>query len=143
MKKIVSVCGFTFSSLTTTYTTNYDKNCLKCCNINVVLNINFFFERVLNINLIQYTGNMEIHIHYVTSFVLRGQSWKEVMGELIFYSKIKSFQCFQSLAAVLSHVESLENFKNKYKIKKEKVRNETIHNKVQKKKNMRGDRQTR
>ena len=59
------------------------------------------------------------------------------MGELIFYSKIKSFQCFQCLAAVLSHVESLENFKNKYKIKKEKVRNQTIHNKVQQKQNMR------
>ena len=56
------------------------------------------------------------------------------MGELIFYSKIKSFQCFQCLAAILSHVESLGNFKNKYKIKKEKVRNQTIHNKVQKKK---------
>ena len=39
------------------------------------------------------------------------------MGELIFYSKIKSLQCFQCLAAVLSHVESLGNFKNKYKIK--------------------------
>ena len=65
------------------------------------------------------------------------------MGELIFYSKIKSFQCFQCLAAVLSYVESLGNFKNKYKIKKEKVRNQTIHNKVQKKKkkkNMRGRR---
>ena len=63
------------------------------------------------------------------------------MGELIFYSKIKSFQCFQCLAAVLSHAESLGNFKNKYKIKKEKVRNQTIHNKVQKKKkNMRGRR---
>ena len=49
------------------------------------------------------------------------------MGELILYSKIKSFQC-------LSHVESLRNFKNKYKIKKEKVRNQTIHNKVQQKK---------
>ena len=56
------------------------------------------------------------------------------MGELIFYSKIKCPQCFQCLAAVLSHVESLGNFKNKYKIKKEKVRNQTIHNKVQQKK---------
>ena len=62
------------------------------------------------------------------------------MGELIFYSKIKSFQCFQCLAAVLSHAESLGNFKNKYKIKKEKVRNQTIHNKVQQKQNMRGRR---
>ena len=81
---------------------------------------------------------MEIHGHYVTSFVLKGQSWKEVMGELIFYSKIKSFQCFQCLAAVPSHVESLGNLKNKYKIKKVKVRNQTIHNKVQQKQNMRG-----
>ena len=56
------------------------------------------------------------------------------MGELIFYSKIKCPQCFQCLAVVLSHVESLGNFKNKYKIKKEKVRNQTIHNKVQQKK---------
>ena len=62
------------------------------------------------------------------------------MGELIIYSKTKSFQCFQCLAAVLSHVESLGNFKNKYKIKKEKVRNQTIHNKVQQKQNMRGRR---
>ena len=60
------------------------------------------------------------------------------MGEFIFYSKIKSFQCFQCLAAILSHVESLGNFKNKYKIKKERVRNQTIHNKVQQKQNMRG-----
>ena len=61
------------------------------------------------------------------------------MGELIFYSKIKSLQCFQCLAAVLSHMESLGNFKNKYKIMKEKMRNQTIHNKVQQKnkKNMR------
>ena len=68
------------------------------------------------------------------------------MGELIFYSKIKSFQCFQCLAAILSHVESLGNFKNKYKIKKEKVRNQTIHNKVQEKKKKKtgeGDGQTR
>ena len=56
-------------------------------------------------------------------------------GVLIFYSKIKSFQYFQCLAAnvsdvsVLSHVESLGNFKNKYKTKEEKVRNQTIHNK--------------
>ena len=62
------------------------------------------------------------------------------MGELIFYSKIKSFQCFQCLAAVPSHVESLGNLKNKYKIKKVKVRNQTIHNKVQQKQNMRGRR---
>ena len=40
MKKIVSVYGFTFSSLTTLHMTNSDKNCLKCCNINVVININ-------------------------------------------------------------------------------------------------------
>ena len=64
MKKIVSVYGFTFSSLTTLHMTNYDKNCLKCCNNNVVLNI----------NLLQYSGNMEIHGNYVTSFVLKGQS---------------------------------------------------------------------
>ena len=64
MKKIVSVYGFTFSSLTTLHMTNYDKNCLKCCNINVVLNI----------NLLQYSGNMEIHGNYVTSFVPKGQS---------------------------------------------------------------------
>ena len=31
--------------------------------------------------------------------------------------------------SVLSHVESLGNFKNKYKTKEEKVRNQTIHNK--------------
>ena len=62
-----------------------------------------------------------------------------MMGELIFYSKIKCPQCFQCLAAVLSHVESLGNFKNKYKIKKEKVRNQTIHNKVQKKKKKKGE----
>ena len=62
------------------------------------------------------------------------------MGELIFYSKIKSFQCFQCLAAVPSHVEGLGNLKNKYKIKKVKVRNQTIHNKVQQKQNMRGRR---
>ena len=62
------------------------------------------------------------------------------MRELIFYSKIKSFQCFQCLAAVPSHVESLGNLKNKYKIKKVKVRNQTIHNKVQQKQNMRGRR---
>ena len=37
-------------------------------------------------------------------------------------------------------MEILGNFKNKYKIKKEKVRNQTIHNKVQQKQNMRGRR---
>ena len=44
------------------------------------------------------------------------------------------------MAAVLSHVESLGNLKNKYKIKKVKVRNQTIHNKVQQKQDMRGRR---
>ena len=56
VKEIVSVCGFTFSSLTTLHTTNYDKNCLKCCNISIVLNI----------KLLQYQGNMAIHIHYIS-----------------------------------------------------------------------------
>ena len=70
------------------------------------------------------------------------QCLAEVMGELIFYSKIKRFQCFQCLAVVLSYVESLGNFKNKYKIKKEKVRNQTIHNKVQKKKKKKHERET-
>ena len=73
-------------------------------------------------------------------------------GVLIFYSKIKSFQYFQCLAAnvsdvsVLSHVESLGNFKNKYKTKEEKVRNQTIHNKEEeerKKKKKKGDGHTR
>ena len=85
-KKLWVYVGLHFHHLqvTTLHMKNYDKNCLKFCNINVVLNI----------NLLQYSGNMEIHRHYVTSFVLKGQNWKEVMGELIFYSKIKSFQCF-------------------------------------------------
>ena len=72
-------------------------------------------------------------------------------GELIFYSKIKNFQYFQCLAWQLvsvyySHVGSLGNYKNKYKTKKEKVRNQAIHNKVQqkkrKKKKREGDGQT-
>ena len=70
---------------------------------------------------------------------------KRSIGELIFYSKIKSFQYFQCLAAsvsVLSHMESLGNIKNKYKTKKEKVRNHTIHNKVQQKKKKKRGRQT-
>ena len=52
----MSVCGFTFSSLTTPRMENYDKNCLKCCNISIVLNI----------RLLQYHGNMAIHIHYMS-----------------------------------------------------------------------------
>ena len=56
VKKIVSVCGFTFSSLTTPHMTNYDKNCLKCCNISIVLNI----------KLLQYHDNMAIHVHYMS-----------------------------------------------------------------------------
>ena len=53
-------------------------------------------------------------------------------GELIFYSKIKNFQYFQCLAWQLvsvyySHVGSLGNYKNKYKTKKEKVRNHTTY----------------
>ena len=43
-----------------------------------------------------------------------------------FIQKIKSFQYCQWLAASVSvqnHVESLGNFKNKYKTKEEKVRN--------------------
>ena len=132
MKKIVSVCGFTFSSLTTLHKTNYDKNCLKCYNISIVLNI----------NLLQYKeGNPAILVHYVTSHwaqrpklfffsfffggLIQRQSWKE----LIFYSKVFNI----SNASVSSHVESLGIFKKKYKAKKEKVRNH-IHNSVQPKK---------
>ena len=81
MKKIVSVCGFTFSSLTTPHMTNYDKNFLKCCNINIVLNI----------NLLQYHYNMAIHVYYVISFGLKGQSWKEVMESSSFIQKWKAF----------------------------------------------------
>ena len=89
-EKIVSVCGFTFSSLTTPHTTNYDKSCLKCYNISIVPNI----------NLLQYRGNMAIHVHYVTSCwaqrpKLKRSDGELSRGELIFYSKIKSFHYFQ------------------------------------------------
>ena len=93
---------------------------VKCCNISIVLSI----------KLLQYRGNMAIHVHYMSHHLGSKPKLKRSDGELIFYSKIKSFQYFQCLAtsvSVLSHVESLGNFKNKYKTKKEKVRNQTTY----------------
>ena len=52
------------------------------------------------------------------------------MESLSFIQKIKVFNIFnarQLVSVYYSHVESLGNFKNKYKTKKEKVRNQTTY----------------
>ena len=54
---MVGIRRFTFSCLTTPHVTNDDKNGLKCC----------YISMVVNINSLQYCGNLAIHIHYVTS----------------------------------------------------------------------------
>ena len=66
---------------------------------------------------------------------LKGQSWKEVMESFhvessSFIQKLKTFNISnarQLVSMYCSHVESLGNFKNKYKTKKEKVRNQTTY----------------
>ena len=90
---------------------------------------------------------MAIHVHYVTSFGLKGQSWKEVMESSSFIQKFKAFNisnAWQLVSVYYSHVESLGNLKNKYKTKKEKVRNQTtcITKFSQKKKERETDRPT-
>ena len=129
----MSVCGFIFLSLITLHTTNFDKN---YCNISIVLNI----------NLLQYKGNLAIHVHYVAShsaqrpklfffyyyWLIQRPKLKRSNGfSSSFIQKLKVFNI--SNASVSSHVENLGNFKKKYKAKKEKVRNH-IHNSVQPKK---------
>ena len=128
----MSVCEFTFLSLITLHTTNYDKN---CCNISIVLNI----------NLLQYKGNVAIHVHYVASHLAQRPKLFFFFFWLIQRPKLKRSNGFSSSfiqklkvfnisnASVSSHVESLGNFKKKYKVKKEKVRNH-IHNSVRQKK---------
>ena len=115
--------------------TNYDKI---FCNISIVLNI----------NLLQYKGNVAIHVHYVVLYIMLHHIW--LKGQSFFFwliqrPKLKRSNGFSSSfiqklkvfnisnASVSSHVESLGNFKKKYKAKKEKVRNH-IHNSVQQKK---------
>ena len=77
----------------------------------------------------------DIMSHHLCSKAKAEKKWWESSS---FIQKLKAFNVSNAwqlcLATVLSHVESLGNFKNKYKIKKEKVRNQTIHNKVQQKK---------
>ena len=58
---------------------------VKCCNISIVLSI----------KLLQYRGNMAIHVHYMSHHLGSKPKLKRSDGELIFYSKIKSFQYFQ------------------------------------------------
>ena len=119
--------------ITTPHTINYDKNCLKCCNISIVLNI----------NLLQYRGNMAIHVHYVTSCwaqrpKLKRSEGKLSRGELIFYSKNKSFQYFQCQVASVSVLQSRGELRKLQKQIQNKEREsekpDHIHNKVQQKK---------
>ena len=119
--------------ITTPHMINYDKNCLKCCNISIVLNI----------NLLQYRGNMAIHVHYVTSCwaqrpKLKRSEGELSRGELIFYSKNKSFQYFQCQAASVSVLQSRGELRKLQKQIQNKERESEkpnhIHNKVQQKK---------
>ena len=82
---------------------------------------------------------------------LKGQSWKEVMESFhvessSFIQKLKTFNISnarQLVSMYCSHVESLGNFKNKYKTKKEKVRNQTTYITKFSKRKREGDRQRR
>ena len=93
----------------------------------------------------QYTYIMSHHIG------LKGQSWKKVMesfhvGSSSFIQKLKAFNISNARQLVLvycSHMKSLGNFKNKYKTKKEKVRNQTTYITKFSKKEREGDRQRR
>ena len=93
----------------------------------------------------QYTYIMSHHVG------LKGQSWKEVRESFhvessSFIQKIKVFNIFnarQLVSVYCSHVESLGNFKNKYKTKKEKVRSQTTYITKFSKRKREGDRQRR
>ena len=82
----MSIYGFIFSSLTTLYVRNYDKNYLIYYNISMVLNINLLqFPTLYVINYVKnylkyYNISMVLNINLLRHIGLKGQNWKEEMN---------------------------------------------------------------